>query len=86
MGIRLIGLLILLFKAGPKRRVKLEIKQLVGKKSSDYMGLTNHLLKTINPVISGYLTDIFTKIIDESHYPKSLKVLKVVPIFKDRSK
>ena len=63
--------------------VKSEIKELVGKKSSDYMGLTNYLLKTINPVISGYLTDIFNKIIDESHYPESLKVSKVVPIFKD---
>ena len=63
--------------------VKSEIKKLVGKKSSDYMGLTNHLLKTINPVISGYLTDIFNEIIDESHYPESLKVSKVVPIFKD---
>ena len=38
--------------------VKFKIKQLVGKKSSDDMGLTNHLLKTINPVISEYLTDI----------------------------
>ena len=46
------------------------------------MGLTNRLLKTINPVISGYLTDIFNKIIDESHYPKSLKI-RVAPIFKD---
>ena len=36
--------------------VKSQIKELVGKKSSDYMGLTNHLLKTINPVISGYDT------------------------------
>ena len=44
---------------------------------------TNHLLKTINPVNSGYLTDIFNKIIDESHYPQRLKVSKVVPIFKD---
>ena len=35
--------------------VKFKMKQLVGKKSSDYMGLTNHILKTINPVISGYL-------------------------------
>ena len=47
------------------------------------MGLTNHLLKTINPVISGYFTDIFNKIIDESHYPENLKVSKVVPIFRD---
>ena len=38
-----------------------ELKHLVGKKSSDYMGLTNHLLKTINAVISGYLRDIFKK-------------------------
>ena len=28
-------------------------------------------------------SDIFNKIIDESHYPESLKVSKVVPIFKD---
>ena len=41
--------------------VKYEIKELVGKKSSDYMGLTNHLLKTINPIFSGYLTYISTK-------------------------
>ena len=47
------------------------------------MDLTNHLLKTFNPVISGYLTGIFNKIIDESHYIESLKVSKVVPIFKD---
>ena len=33
--------------------MKLEIKQLVGKRSCDFMGLTNHLLKTINPVING---------------------------------
>ena len=63
--------------------VKYEIKELVGKKSFDYMGLTNHLLKTINPIISGYLTYIFNKIIDESNYTESLKVSKVVPIFKD---
>ena len=47
------------------------------------MGLTNDLLKSINPVISGYLTDIFKKIIDVSHYPESLKVSKIVPILKD---
>ena len=52
-------------------------------KSSGYMGLKNHLLKTINPVISGYVTDIFDKIIDESHYSESLKVSKVVPTFKN---
>ena len=63
--------------------MKFEIKQPVGKKGSDYMGLTNHLLKTINPVISGYLTDIFNKVIDESHHPKSLNVSKVVPILKN---
>ena len=63
-------------------KMKFALKQLVGKKTSDYMDLTNHLLKTINPVISGYLTDIFNKIIDELQYPESLKVPKVGPIFK----
>ena len=31
-----------------QNEMKFEIKQLVRKKSSDYMGLTNHLLKTID--------------------------------------
>ena len=66
-----------------KDDVKLQIKQLVWKKSSDNMGLTNHLLKAINTGVSGYLTGIFNKIKDESHYPKSLKVSKVGPIFKN---
>ena len=60
-----------------------EIKQLVGKKSSDYMALTNHLLITINPVINRYLTDNFKKIIDWSPYPEILKGSKVVPICKN---
>ena len=63
--------------------VRFEIKQIVRKKSSDYVGLTYHLLKPSNPVLSGYLTDIFNKIKDELHYPKSLKISKVVPILKD---
>ena len=48
------------------------------------MGLRNCLLKTINPVISGYLTDYFNKIVVESHYPKSCGIIsKVVTITKD---
>ena len=70
-------------KPAQNDEVKFEIKKLVGKKGFNYMGLTNHLLKSINPVISGFLTDIFNKIIDESHYPESSKVSKVVPIFKN---
>ena len=63
--------------------VKFDMKQLGENKSSDYMGLTNHLVKTISPVLSGYLTDIFNKIIDESNYHENIKVSKIVPIVKD---
>ena len=64
-------------------KAKIDIKHLDEKKSSDCMGITIHLLKTIDSVIDGYLTDIFKKILDKSTYPERLKFSKVVPIFKD---
>ena len=63
--------------------VKFEKSNLLEKKGFRLYGFNKPSSKKINRVITGYLTDTFNKVIDESHYPENLKVSKVVPIFKD---
>ena len=61
-------------------------KQLPNKKSEDNMGLSNYLIKKINPISTAKFTIILIQIIGQAVYPSCLKTAKVVPTFKEGDK
>ena len=65
-----------------------ELKVLNNKKSTDYLGLSNYLLKTSSPATSISLDELelFNKMVEQDLFLKSLKIAKIVPLFKDGSK
>ena len=53
------------------------------KRSTDYYGFSNKFLKTVNPVVTPTLTKHLNRMIFEKTVPPSMKVSKVIPLFKN---
>ena len=53
------------------------------KLSFDHMGFSSNLLKIVTPSNSSCLSDQFNKAIDTVIYPDCLKVVGVIPIYKE---
>ena len=64
------------------------IKELKNKKSSGSDDISNEIIKCCSPVVENFLAIAFNKCIEESIFPKCLKIAKVIPIYKkgDRNK
>ena len=58
------------------------IKHLKNKKSCGHDGIPVCIIKLLNNMISPILSYIFNQCIISSKYPESLKVAKVIPLFK----
>ena len=58
------------------------IKQLKNKKSYGHDGISNEILKRCSPVIDSFLADAINQDIDERVFPETLKVAKVIPLYK----
>ena len=52
------------------------------KKSSGHDGISNEILKCCSPVIENYLTNCFNNCIEKQFFPNSLKIAKVIPLYK----
>ena len=67
-----------------------EILKIIGtlknKKSVGMDGIDVRILKKAAQIVSPYLSTAFNKCISEGVFPKSLKIAKVVPIYKDGPK
>ena len=68
------------------RVTKIEIANLIAtlknKNSVGSDGISSKILKTAAPIISSYLKTAFNKCIAECVFPRSLKIAKIIPIFK----
>ena len=62
------------------------IAKLKNKKSVGLDGVNVRILKAAAQIITPYLKTAFNKCISEGVFPKSMKIAKVVPIFKDGEK
>ena len=64
------------------------IKELKNKKSSGSDDISNEIIKCCSPVVENFLAIAFNNCIEESIFPKCLKIAKVIPIYKkgDRNK
>ena len=64
----------------------LELYQLVmdlsNSRSQDHYGFSNHLIKSIIHVILDPLVFIINQCLDQGEFPDSLKISKVIPVFK----
>ena len=58
------------------------IKQLKNKKSTGHDGISNEILKCCSPVVDSFLADAINKAINEHVFPETLKVAKVIPLYK----
>ena len=63
------------------------LHNLKNKKSTGYDGISNEILKCCSPIIEPYIADVFNKCLEKSIFPQSLKIARVIPLFKkgDRS-
>ena len=58
------------------------LAKMKNKKSSGHDGISNEILKCCSPVIENYLTNCFNNCIEKQFFPNSLKVAKVIPLYK----
>lgn len=61
-------------------------KKMKPKDSKDIYGMSSNLLKNIMPSIAEPLGLVFTRCLNEGHFPEQLKMSKVVPLFKGGKK
>ena len=61
------------------------INSLSNSKSSDVFGITTKFVKVAAESISSPLSFLFNKSIQQSTFPQSLKIAKVIPLFKNES-
>ena len=59
------------------------ISNLKTKHSTDYYSFSNKFLKIVNPVVTPTLTKLLNRMIFEKTVPSSMKVSKVIPLFKN---
>ena len=62
------------------------ISKLPNKVSSGYDKINNNLLKEIKQEIVNLLTDLFNKSMSQGEFPKAMKMSKVVPLHKGKSR
>ena len=58
------------------------LRKLKNKKSAGHDGISNEILKCCSPIVEPFLVDIFNKSIDQGVFPSSLKLTKVIPLYK----
>lgn len=69
-----------------KDEVEQTIKRLKNKHTRDVYGTSPYVLKRVNTQVSGYLSHVINRCIDEGIFPTELKNSKVVPVFKKGDK
>ena len=58
------------------------LAKMKNKKNSGHDGISNEILKCCSPVIEIYLTNCFNNCIEKQFFPNSLKIAKVIPLYK----
>ena len=58
------------------------LNKMKNKKSTGHDGISNEILKCCSPIIEKYLSEAFNKCILERRFPNSLKIAKVIAMYK----
>ena len=66
-----------------KHEISNILAKMKNKKSSGHDGISNEILKCCSPVIENYLTNCFNNSIEKQFFPNSLKLAKVIPLYKN---